>query len=176
MNHQEVKEILERYNEDKCTPEEKAFVETWYLNLPEDALQYPVPELEKDLDEINAKLLEHSRPAKIRLWPRIAVAAAVFIMVSSGLFFYIQQQHDQQNITANIYKNDIAPGENKALLTLADGSKISLDDEANRQVATQSGMTVTKTKAGQLIYTAAATKLPGGEIKIAYNTISTPRG
>lgn len=170
MNNQEVKDLLNRYNQDQCTPQEKALVETWYLNLPADTLQEPIDELRKDLDEIEHRLIEYSSPVKIKLWPKIA-AAAMLIMIAGGLLYV--QQRSPENLTANVYKNDVAPGGNKALLILADGSKISLDEAANHQLATQSGIRITKTGTGQLVYaTADQTKTAASSL----NTISTPRG
>lgn len=171
MNNLEVKDLLNRYHQDQCTPEEKALVETWYLNMPADTLQEPIDELRKDLDEIEYQLMENTVKVNIRLWPRIAAAAALFIVVGGG-WFYVQQRNPE-HLTANVYKNDIAPGGNKALLTLADGSKISLDDAANHQLATQSGNKVTKTGAGQLVY---ATADQTRAVASSLNTISTPRG
>lgn len=173
MNNQEVKDLLNRYHQDQCTPQEKALVETWYLNLPADTLQDPIDELRKDLDEIEHRLMAHAAPVKIRLWPRIAAAAAVLIVIGGGLFYFQPRNHE--HLTANVYKNDVAPGGNKALLTLADGSKISLDEAANHQLATQSGTKITKTAAGQLVYeTADQTQASGAASSL--NTISTPRG
>lgn len=171
MNNPEVKDLLNRYHQDQCTPEEKALVETWYLNLPADTLREPIDELRKDLDEIEYQLMENTAKVKIRLWPRIAAAAAVLIVVGSGLFYL--QQRSPEHLTANVYKNDVAPGGNKAMLTLADGSKISLDEAANHQLATQSGTKITKTAAGQLVY-ATADQTQAAESSL--NTISTPRG
>ncbi|HEY0176147.1 MAG TPA: FecR domain-containing protein, partial [Pedobacter sp.] len=66
------------------------------------------------------------------------------------------------------------PGGNKAVLTLADGSKISLTDAVNGALAEQAGITVNKTKDGQLIYTVS--KIRPGTDSAAYNTIETPKG
>ncbi len=41
-------------------------------------------------------------------------------------------------------KNDVAPGGNKAVLTLADGSTISLDDAQNGSISQQSNLKVVK--------------------------------
>jgi transmembrane sensor len=71
---------------------------------------------------------------------------------------------------------DIAPGSNKAVLTLADGTKISLTDVENGQLATQSGIVVTKNANGQLVYTVNNTVQGNLSADVSYNTISTPRG
>ncbi|MGY0037151.1 FecR family protein [Pedobacter sp. NJ-S-72] len=68
--------------------------------------------------------------------------------------------------------NTITPGTNKAILTLADGSKISLSDAGNGQLAQQAGVIVTKTENGGLIYKVIGDSHAGAK----FNTISTPRG
>jgi ferric-dicitrate binding protein FerR (iron transport regulator) len=81
-----------------------------------------------------------------------------------------QVQHDGQG-------GDIAPGSEKAVLTLADGSTIILDNAANGNVAQQGGTKIIKLDNGQLAYDAGRNthrRVLSGEL--LYNTISTPRG
>jgi hypothetical protein len=77
--------------------------------------------------------------------------------------------------------NDALPGKDKALLTLADGTVVSLDDAHNGTLAQQGNTKVFKLN-GRLSYNSADNK-PGAPIAdnkpgapIAYNTIATPRG
>src|SRR4029079_14561795 len=67
---------------------------------------------------------------------------------------------------------DMAPGGDKAVLTLADGSKVTLDTAANGAITKQGGVTVMKLGA-QLAYTSAGNPL---STTVLYNTITTPRG
>ncbi|HQW45168.1 MAG TPA: FecR domain-containing protein, partial [Chitinophagaceae bacterium] len=69
-------------------------------------------------------------------------------------------------------KNDVAPGGNKAILTLADGSTIILDNAANGSLTEQGNTKVIKLDDGQLAYNTLNEK----PTEIVYNTISTPRG
>ncbi|WEK36482.1 MAG: DUF4974 domain-containing protein [Candidatus Pseudobacter hemicellulosilyticus] len=69
------------------------------------------------------------------------------------------------------FKNDVAPGIEGAVLTLADGRQVSLDSAANGVVATQSGAEAVL-KDGQLAY-----NLKGaGSGAVQYNTMTTPKG
>jgi len=55
------------------------------------------------------------------------------------------------------------------MLTLADGRTIALDEAQNGEIAKQAGVTITKTKDGQLVYE--------GKTKAnAFNNIATPKG
>lgn len=68
----------------------------------------------------------------------------------------------------------IKPGSNKALLTLANGSRIVLNDAKNGKLTMQSGTQVVKAKGGLLIYK-GQNKRPD-LASSAMNTITTPRG
>lgn len=111
----------------------------------------------------------------MRNYFRYVAAAAVLLLVSAVLYFYMNSNQGNKNprLTAQHEGNDVGPGGSKAILTLADGSEISLTDAANGELATQSGITITKTSDGALVYTAGGTK--SGAVP-QYNTISTPAG
>lgn len=69
-----------------------------------------------------------------------------------------------------LLKNDVAPGGNRAILQLADGSTIILDSTNNGNIASQGKTQIIKIN-GKLAYNTA-----GASAEILYNTISTPRG
>jgi transmembrane sensor len=84
------------------------------------------------------------------------VAAVAVVIFGAGLFFY---NHGQKNILQPIeYVNDAAPGKQGATLTLAGGQKIHLGDAANGELAKQSGISITKTADGKLIYQVEQTR------------------
>jgi len=173
----EAKELLEKYNVGKCTPKELLLLQKWFhlMNLDE------VSELtEADLN--NAQhALQHQMTSMIRksnslkLWPQIIVAAAILIIISIGTFFYLNYLDKPiSKQTISKVKNDISPGGNIATLTLADGSKISLTDAENGQLAEQSGIKINKTADGQLVYTVSNSE--NSSKSLPYNTIETPPG
>ncbi|MFA5244393.1 MAG: FecR family protein, partial [Pedobacter sp.] len=77
-------------------------------------------------------------------------------------------------------QKDIEPGDDKAILTLGDGSKIILDDAQNGILANQGGNSVLKAAEGELIYsfTEEPISKPADKAteQIIYNTIETPKG
>ncbi|SDK25745.1 FecR family protein [Pedobacter sp. ok626] len=172
MENKEAKELLIKYKVGICTDEELAMLESWYLNFEDEATNL-IPE-----DVIGAKakvwmeLPVHSRMGKaVRLWPRIAIAASVAICMAVGLIYYQSAKDQTVNDLSGLAT--IVPGGNKAMLTLADGSKIDLSNVSKGTFANQSGITITKAADGQLIYTVVESK---GEEKMQFNTIETPRG
>jgi transmembrane sensor len=112
---------------------------------------------------------------KISWYRYAAVAAAVLIMVASGIYFF-QHNNSQSDIQTDIA--DIQAGKNRATLTLANGTIINLDSVSDGEIAAQSGISITKTAEGQLVYSIVKPEEKENNLseKIAYNTITTPRG
>jgi transmembrane sensor len=107
----------------------------------------------------------------VRLWPRVAIAAAVAtIIFGAGLFFYKYQQKENSGAIANV--SDIAPGKHGATLTLASGKKIRLADAVNGKLSEEAGVSITKTSDGKLVYEIKAEN--SGSDKI--NILSTDKG
>ena len=125
------------------------------------------------LEKVKARLSEATiRDIKPkRKWYIPAAAAAVFILFSAVIFLYLNKPSKPQ--IAQHYKNDVAPGGNKAILTLANGSQISLTDAKNGKLALQGSTTISKTGSGRIVYNPANTP---SQPAVAYNTITTPRG
>jgi len=65
----------------------------------------------------------------------------------------------------------VAPGKDKATLTLADGTVVDLDSSGTGRTA-QQGSTSIRIKDGKIIYDPSK----AGSAEIVYNTITTPRG
>lgn len=66
---------------------------------------------------------------------------------------------------------DIDPGSNKAVLTLATGERIVLDDAKEGDLALEGNTRVIKLDSGQLAYQPA-----GPAEQVSFNTLTTPRG
>lgn len=102
------------------------------------------------------------------IFRRALVAAAVLLLVATGIWLWrTEVRQEKQKLTA---KNEVAPGGNKATLTLADGSIIVLDSAQNGLLAQQGATDVNKQN-GLLVYKSADDNAP-----VQYNTMSTPRG
>jgi ferric-dicitrate binding protein FerR (iron transport regulator) len=106
-----------------------------------------------------------------------AAAAAILIGISTGTYLLIQKfKPVPATISAVPAKRDIAPGGNKAVLTLSNGSKIILDSAANGLLANQNGSNIIKTDSGKLVYNASKTTGEKPLTTIVFNTLTTPRG
>ena len=102
-----------------------------------------------------------------------AAAVLVLVMVSAGYLIWRNAKGGHQiNVAKKEIQEDRAPGGNKAVLTLADGTKIVLDSASNGTITRQGNITVIKMD-GQLAYQGGSANT-GKEV--AYNTITTPKG
>lgn len=189
-NRQELIKLFNRYLAKECSAEEEeaflSFLEdkenaALLKELIEKELQADVDPGFKELPGVKAELqrvklnLIHEigddpgmeRPVlKSRLW----LKAAAVLVLCAGVVFFTTQTKKRELLT------DVAPGGNKATLTLADGSKILLDTAVNGEVIKQSGVVVTKAADGQLVYTIQERVVRDHHKKMLTNTVSTPRG
>jgi transmembrane sensor len=104
---------------------------------------------------------------KAPYWRKIAAAAVILITLSAGAFYYFSGQKISGDLA-----NDIAPGGNKAILTLANGEKIILTDAKNGELSAQGGVVVTKLADGKIVYTVNPDKAGS----VTPNSIETPKG
>lgn len=95
------------------------------------------------------------------------VAAAVLLLAGPALWFSDLRKPQP---LAQAVEKDILPGREGAILTLADGSTVVLDDKGDGVVASQQGTKVLLSN-GQLAY-----KREGETAAIAYNILTTPKG
>ncbi len=173
MEDSKLNELLERYRTGKATPEDKAFLESWYLSHNQSSpFIMSDEERLKDVDKVWA-ILEKDLgfSQKNDLWYRIAVAASILIFLSIGSFFLLHQK--KQVLLNNIAKNALAPGKNMATLTLANGKKVILGNTVNGKLASEAGVTISKTKNGELVYTAHAAT---AKDESQFNTLETSKG
>ena len=175
MGTNEAEELISKYTQGKCTAQEKALVESWFLAELEKSKEIEEePDYEQKQIEIWDRLPKDTsvHVGTRKLWPRMAVAAAAAILILFGAVRYFKptnQNTSSQPVGSAV--NIIQPGGNKATLTLADGHMISLDDAGNGEIARQENTAIIKRADGQLIYTSE--EHPTN--KPMYNTITTPR-
>jgi len=102
------------------------------------------------------------------------IAAILVPAVFTILYIVFTKKEDT---SANVKPNQIviAPGKNKAILTLANGKEISLNDAQTGELANEGNVSITKNRTGQLVYNQS--DLPSVDKKeLSYNTIKTPNG
>ena len=118
MDERSIKVLLDKYKAGTATEEELALLESWYLTYEADGPSEL--SMEKRLKAVD-KVWENLDGRTVRLWPKIAAAAAVLILFSVGIYFYGHKE-------TTIAQQDVAPGSNKAMLTLTNGKTINLSN------------------------------------------------
>lgn len=106
------------------------------------------------------------------------VAACLLVIAGTVLYIFnrVSNKGDIAKIpvNTNAFKNDVAPGTDKAILTLANGSTIELNNSGNNKIADENGATVSQ-QGAQLVYDVS--KSPSiDHSTLSYNKLSTPRG
>lgn len=130
--------------------------------------------LEKIHQKITASRRKSSKIPVVSLkW--ISIAASFFLIAFSAYFFLYNTPSNSVSVVEKSSKqpliNDFVPGEDKAVLTLADGSVVILDDASNGNIASQGAVQIQKVHDGKLQYQAG-----GEELETVYNSVSTPKG
>jgi transmembrane sensor len=113
------------------------------------------------------------RPSRVRRLVRRVMATAAVVLLLVGLFRLWRTYRSESAVQPPVVV--VAPGGNRAVLTLAGGQKIILDSAASGVLAEQGNTHVQKLGDGQLAYEAGK---KGGNTPTAplYNTLTTPRG
>lgn len=173
MQEKDITDIIYRYKTGTASEQDKAFLESWYLqHQDQEEFRYELDSRLEDAEEIWGNLQKQSRKTKrFAAWP--AVAAAVFVVVFGAAYLFVQQR-EGLNPFKQIAAQDVAPGGNKAILTLADGTKVSLTDAKKGEIADQAGVVLEKGEEGQIVYAVPAHEKTLKSIE--FNTIETPRG
>ena len=98
-----------------------------------------------------------------------SIAASIVVLVVAGWWFGREPEPKSGNV--QIMAEAIQPGQSRAVVTLADGQQVVLE-QANRKIEESDG-TVLHSDSGALVYMANAEKTTA---KVMYNTVSIPRG
>jgi transmembrane sensor len=190
MDRQErLNHLLNLYAENKCSKEEYDELLSMIPDLTNaellDGLKPVYDQSDEDSKHDDAdwdllyKQVIHNKSRSKQLFPiykKIAVAATLVMVSLIAVVFYQKQQSPDRVALANKTTAAIvlAPGGNNAVLTLSDGKKVLLNSEANGLIASQSGIRVSKSADGKLVY-----QIIGGSAQAGtpqFNTIETPKG
>lgn len=188
MNKPEFVQLIDKYLAGNASTEEEQlllnFFDSFQSGTEWDDTQLG---LKQQLEDKMLKRLQGSVRAKvnadhkkiIRLpFLKYAAAAIVAITFITTAVLYTKQPAKKQIVTNHkpVIKYDAEPGSNKAVLTLANGSKLVLDAAKNGLLAKSGHISIKKAKDGQLIYLIEGAKNTATNAPTVYNTISTPIG
>ncbi len=179
---------MERYFKGACTEEERKEL-AQYISTEQDedllkevlgdtwdSFQPEAPMPDAVSGRIQAALLNAEKPViqMRRRRPWMAAAAVVLVLVTAGGLWLSMPKKAvvSEQPVQTLQAPGIAPGGNKAVLTLGDGSVITLDSSGNGVLAQQGNVKVVKLANGQLAYEDGGQ----GKNEVLFNTMRTPRG
>lgn len=186
MNPSSLEELFKRYYEKSATADEKAklfqLIEESsdqqlleLIQLHGKQLDRPEPVISNDKSQAMLKniLRDKDSVSPVRKMKWVWAAAAVFLVAVSLGYFFMWGTAKNQNVSVSkpTPGNLIQPGGNKAILTLANGKQIILDNADNGDLTSEANVKVIKLSDGQISY-----QTTGNTNEIAYNTIITPNG
>ncbi|TLV00314.1 FecR family protein [Dyadobacter luticola] len=181
MDESLAKELFQKYKDGTLTEQEMALLESWYTSHAKSStVTITTNEMEQHLDQVweslpvhKDKTASYSSPVK-PLFKWVAVAASIAILATIGVNIFIRQKNTPKIETVAMVQ-DAAPGDNRAKLTLSNGTSIMLHEAGNGKLAQQGQTAVIKTKQGEIVYEFDMQEVDSRTKKITYNTISTPK-
>lgn len=107
-------------------------------------------------------------------WPTYVAAASIVLAVTLiGYKWFAEKNNEfekEKSVVTQNKSKDVAPGQYKAKLTLADGSVVVLDSFSSNKLV-QQGSTTVLTRDGQLVY-----EKKGKDHEVLYNMLTTAKG
>jgi transmembrane sensor len=179
MDENEILALLKKYQEGTLSNEDKDKVDAWYLHKASNSnLQLNEYELEDSYEYLKAKLPLKQETKVIRIWPRVAVAASIAVLLGTGIFYFTKTKEQIPQVAEK--PQEIAPGGNRGILTLSNGKQIVLADISAKDTIAKEGeedeVTIKMGANGVITYiinpNADASK---ADVNL-FNTLSTPTG
>jgi transmembrane sensor len=127
------------------------------------------------LEKLKRIMQQETEQKQIRKFylKRILVAAISLSLIGTFCYQYFYHKKPQNTLAINPRPTYIPAGTNKAILILANGQKIDLDDSKAGTIAQQSGAIIQKKNGGLITYVPSQNT---ADTTTAYNLIETPRG
>ncbi len=179
MNENEILALLKKYQEGTLSNEDKDKVDAWYLHKASNSnLQLNEYELEDSYEYLKAKLPLKQETKVIRIWPRVAVAASIAVLLGTGIFYFTKTKEQIPQVAEK--PQEIAPGGNRGILTLSNGKQIVLADISAKDTIAKEGeedeVTIKMGANGVITYIINPNTVASKADANLFNTLSTPTG
>jgi ferric-dicitrate binding protein FerR (iron transport regulator) len=180
MNQTEFLTLLQKYQEGTLSNEEKDKLDAWYLHKASNSnQQLNEYELEDSYDYLKSKLPLRQEQKVSSIWPRVAVAASIAVLMGTGIFYFAKSEKEE-NIQVAVKPVEIAPGGNRGILTLSNGKQIVLSDITAKDTIAKEGdqdeVTIKIDANGVITYVINPNSDTSKEDENSFNTLSTPTG
>lgn len=185
--------LIDKYLSGKATAADEALLEAWYHRQIAGEIQWVASDFdEKQLlhdemfeaiqKEIFFKEMKPVQPPyqkirKRRPWLSVAAALALLAVLTTAAIYLMQRPSKNINIALSTQdiSDSIVPGMNGAVLTLANGKKVVLDQSSVGSSLGSQGGTALKKAGDSLLVYQLGTGL-NAAARVSYNTLETPKG
>ncbi|MBB4804578.1 ferric-dicitrate binding protein FerR (iron transport regulator) [Flavobacterium nitrogenifigens] len=179
MNETEFLELLKKHQNDTLSDDDKDKLDAWYsYRVSTNSRSLNEYELEDSYEYLKTRLPLKKDAKVVALWPRIAVAASIVMLLGAGIFYFSQPKEIPVQVVEKTI--DIAPGGNKGILTLSNGKQIVLSDISSKDIIAKEGeedeVTIKMDANGVITYIINANADVSKENANLFNTLSTPTG
>jgi len=192
MAHNQLSYLYQRFLNDTASPQELAELKAYFNNpdYQEEIMRLMdkewnftgdiSTELPTDRAEsIYNQIISQSQGVRsFKLLKRISVAAAFLIALGGISYYFLSNNKVNTKVIASANNNpktqDIPSGSNKAILKLASGKIVTLDDVKQGESLVEPGSTILKKTDGQLVYT--SNNQSQSDEKASLNTLEVPKG
>lgn len=179
MNKTEILALLKKYKEGTLSSEDKDKLDAWYLHKASNTnLQLNEYELQDSYDVLKSKLPLKPKTKVISLWPRVAVAASIVLLLGTGIFYFTKPQEQTNQIVEKA--KEIAPGGTRGILTLSNGKQIVLGEISAKDTIAKEGqkdeVTIKMNANGVITYIINPDAATPKNTANSFNTLSTPTG
>lgn len=177
MKENEILALLQKYQEGTLSNQDQDKLDAWYLHQASSSnLQLSEYELEDSYELLKSKLPLQAEPKVIRLWPRVAVAASIALLLGTGIFYFAKPK--EQIIPVAEKAQEIAPGGTRGILTLSNGKQIILANISAKDTIAKEGeeVTIKMGANGVITYIINPDADASKNNPNAFNTLSTPTG
>lgn len=130
-----IQELLERYHQGKCTPEERLDIEAWLQITDENNIDVP-PGLDmqviedKNWAELSGRLFPENKPKKLNLVWFSKIAAGIVLASGLALLAYHTFNGSKKQSEVISYHEVNIPKGKKAVVTLPDGTVVQLNADS----------------------------------------------
>jgi transmembrane sensor len=170
-------ELADKIKNGTITDQEWQYYNRWYNSLSDDLLELS-PDQPDPLairDRMHRRILDEALKDKVTersvyRFPLKWVALAASLLLAAFIIFYLQNKWNAEPLVPNKTVINVAPGSDKATLTLADGKKISLTEGSAGIIAKENGISISKNDDGTIVYSSNA------DASVAKNSIEIPIG
>ena len=159
MGVDEIYDLLKKYRENTCTPEERERIVRWYRQQDDEVEQLPeIPR--KKLEQLWYSIERKMRGRERSLFFSYAAMLIIMFSVGGGIFYHPVETVHQ----------DLLPAKGVVMLQLSDGRSIPLTGTAI--IKERGGQVIENDSAKVLDYTGVREK----EVEPVYNKITVPTG